>query len=232
MARIPQGKFRIPRLFLLAGGLFLMTSTGAMAQGLIAWLRAQFLQMDTVEDAKADQPDLVQHDIDSLGSCHFFASRGTRWKQTFADGSRLELTCDPDPGSLLPGFHLWYQAEGEKRVEIGRCIFDDGFNHGWYYTFKDHPGLAKVEWVSMDGGKDDKGPRHIDKTHVTGPEEPYIDVVHWIFHTKDRRLERISDKYEYAAAGTQLPHRPGEAIEPFVGPRVPDLRRTYGETVQ
>src|SRR5271166_4523527 len=77
--------------------------------------------------------NLVKHRIDDEGHCGFFAKRGLRWKKDFADGSALEVRCHPDPGSILPGYHIWFVAHG-KRVEIARCIFDEGINLGWYYT--------------------------------------------------------------------------------------------------
>src|ERR1700730_4791128 len=81
----------------------------AAVQSSSRWLREQFLSPYSKEAASNEVPgNLVRHPIDDFGKCQFFAKRGIRWNQDFSDGSRLELRCDPDPGSLLPGYHLWY----------------------------------------------------------------------------------------------------------------------------
>lgn len=192
------------------------------------WLREQFLSPYKQAADTGTPADLVRHDIDDFGACSFFAKRGVRWRQSFEDGSRLELRCDPDPGSLLPGFHLVYLKPGKTRFEIARCVFDQGFNQGWYYTSSDPnvKGPVRVEFVNVDGGKNDGGGRHLDRDHVTGREEPYVDVVHWSFDPKQERLECISDKYQYASNSLRLPGRP-EPLEKYIGDAVPELRRSF-----
>ncbi len=192
------------------------------------FLREQFLSPYKQAASTGDAPGLVRHDIDDFGSCGFFAKRGVRWRQDFEDGSRLELRCDPDRGSLLPGFHLLYVRRGESAFEIARCIFDQGFNEGWYYTSSDPKvkGPLRVEWVNVDGGKNDGGGRHLDRDHITGPEEPYVDVVHWTFDPAERRLECVSDKYRYASSALRLPNRPAP-LEEYMGDAIPELRRSF-----
>jgi hypothetical protein len=181
----------------------------------------------------AEVATLVKHRIDDEGHCGFFAKRGLRWKKDFADGSTLEVRCHPDPGSILPGYHIWFVAHG-KRVEIARCIFDEGINMGWYYTSAGPAGedccLARVEWVNVDGGRNDgrksRTGRRIDKEHFTAPDEPYLDVVKWVFDANRRRVECVSDKFQYVNKPV-LPVHLKTSIEAFVGPRVPELRRSF-----
>lgn len=198
------------------------------------FLREQFLS--PYKQASADstvEATLVRHDIDDFGSCSFFAKRGVRWRQDFEDGSRLELRCDPDGHSILPGFHLLYFKPGAKRFEIGRCIFDQGFNQGWYFTSSDSnvKGPVRVEWVNVDGGKNDGGGRHLDRDHVTGLEEPYVDVVRWTFDPAVGRLQCVADKYRYATSSLRLPDRPAP-LEKFLGDPVPELRRSFVKFAQ
>ena len=220
--------FKISRCALFCGLLAGWGVPASAHQGL-GWLRGQFLDSDNSEEASLG---LVRHPMTATGACHFFAKRGTRWSMEFSNGSRLKLTCDPDPGSLLPGFHLWYASgKGQPLLEVGRCIFDEGINEGWYYT--DETGaLARVEWVNLDGGKDDKGGRRIDQQHVTGAQEPFIDVVHWVFDLREHRLERISDKYQYATNTTVLPRRADESLRFSIGARVPELRQTFVDSIR
>lgn len=174
-----------------------------------------------------DAGGLVQHDIVAFGSCSFFAKRGRRWYTAFIDGSSIELRCDPDSGHFLPGFHLWYKSAQGVRSEIGRCIFDTGLNRGWYYTSGDSGPLKLVVWQNVDGGKNDGGGRQIDREHVTGPEEPYLDVLRWIFDVTDHSLHTVADKYEYAVNPPRLPLDYKESINTYVGPLVSELRRSF-----
>lgn len=201
-----------------------------MASQATSFLREQFFDHDG--ESVTASADVVKHEIDDYGKCSFFTERGVRWSRNFADGSRLELVCEPDPGSLLPGYRLRYSKAGGSKVEVGRCIFDSGFNHGWFFTSADPnvKGIVRVEWVSVDGGKNDGGLRHIDAEHRAGPEEPYVDVVRWVFDVKKQRLECISDKYQYLANSNRLPDRPG-SIESYIGAPVPELRRTFVKSV-
>ena len=195
------------------------------AQQAVQELSSNAIINDTI--TLADAGGLVQHEITAFGSCHFFAKRGRRWYASFADGSSIELTCDPDTGHFLPGFHLWYKSTQGKRLEIGRCIFDSGLNRGWYYTSGDPGALKRVVWQNVDGGKNDGGGRHIDREHLTGLEEPYLDVVRWIFNSDSNSLETVADKYEYAVAPPGLPSDPKVSIAPYVGPLVGGLRQSF-----
>lgn len=180
-------------------------------------------------EVAADSAPLVRHEIAEFGSCGFFRPRGVRWKKMFEDGSRLEVRCEPDPGSLLPGFHVVYQAtKGAPRVEIARCLFNDGLNAGVYYTSADPAvkGPVRIEWVNVDGGKNDGGGRNVDPLHHrTGIEEPYFDAVRWSFDPATGKIECDSDKYAYRASA-ELP-RNASKLDAYVGERVPELRRTY-----
>jgi hypothetical protein len=180
---------------------------------------------DTVK--LADAGGLLKYEIGGFGPCSFFAKRGTRWHKSFADGSVIELKCDPDAGHFLPGFHLWYKGPGGARIEIGRCIFDDGFNRGWYYTSADMGSVTRIVWQNIDGGKNDGGGRHIDREHVTGPEEPYLDVVRWIFDARTHSLQTVSDKYEYRTKPPGLPADPQAPLDAYIGPLVGELRRSF-----
>lgn len=212
----------------LAGALFFASPAGAM-QSASNWLREQFLVPYTASVfAPAASAELVRHDIDDFGQCGFFAKRGVRWHHEFADGSRLELRCDPQEGSLLPGFHLWYLRHRGSRFEIARCVFDDGMNQGWYYTSTDPnvKGPVRVEWINVDSGKNDGGGRHLDNaSHVTGPEEPYLDVVRYTFDPERGRLECTSDKYDYTVS-SRLPKNP-QSLDGLFGDPVPELRRSF-----
>lgn len=223
-------QFRALRVLMLTSALAGLATPLAADQELLQCLRAQFGHVDLTQETTKDSA-LVQHDIDDFGHCAFFARRGVRWSRTFADGSRLELRCDPDPHSLLPGYHLWFSDARGIRVEIGRCIFDNGLNRGWYYTSADPAvhGVIRVEWVNIDGGKNDGGNRRIDGDHYTGPEEPYLDEVRWVFDVANRRLECTSEKHEYLS-GQSLPAHPAGSIDPYVGPEVPELRRSFVKT--
>ena len=172
--------------------------------------------------------DAVAHKIADFGTCSFFTSRNERWSASFADGSRLSLRCEPAKGGFLPGFHVWFTDARKARNEIAKCIFDSGFNQGWYFTDRKQPDkLLRVVWQNIDGGKNDGGLRHLDREHVTGPEEPYIDVVFWVFDPVAAKLECISEKYRYLGTLARLPQNTNTAIEPYMGPRVAELRRTF-----
>lgn len=215
--------------FILLAALCAAVTPAGAEQDWSNFLREQFLspykQASTDSTAEAT---LVRHDIDDFGSCSFFAKRGVRWSQDFENGSRLELRCDPNRHGFLPGFHLVYYKPGAKRFEIGRCIFDEGFNEGWYYTSSNPnvKGPVRVEWVNVDGGKNDGGGRHLDQQHVTGREEPYVDVVRWTFDPARGRLECVADKYKYATSSLRLPSRPAP-LQNFMGAPVPELRRSF-----
>lgn len=178
---------------------------------------------------------LVAHPIANFGHCDFFASRGERWKQSFADGSSISVRCEPEQGHFLPGFHVWFADAVGKRVEIARCIFDEGFNRGWYYTpaETDTSGrylyTARVVWRNIDGGKDDHGSRRIDKDHTTGAAEPFVDIVFWVFDPAIRSLECISEKHLYAAQTAKggLPSGPGSQLQPYIGAAVPSLTQSF-----
>jgi hypothetical protein len=179
-----------------------------------------------------DLSKLEKHKIDQLAPCGFFRPRGVRWQKKFNDGSALQVACDPDPGSILPGYHVWYLEPGHKRREIGRCIFDNGCNQGWYYTpaGSEDCCVLRVEWQNADGGRNDGSPRRIDRKHFTGPEEPYLDVVRWIYRPLTRRLEIVCDKHVYLLNMPRWPYNPKcEKMQPYIGPRVESLRRTYVE---
>jgi len=177
----------------------------------------------------ADAAARVRHPIPLNGHCSFFAARGRRWTHKFPDGAALEATCDPDPGSLLPGYHLWYK-DSRGRIEIARCIFDNGLNSAWYYTSADSGRLTGVAWVNVDGGPNDGGKhgvgRRIDRVHFAGPEEPFLDVVTWLFQPDTKTLECLSDKFEYAVT-PRLPRNPRSRLDPYVGRRVASLRRSF-----
>jgi hypothetical protein len=200
-------------------------------QDILSYLRAQFGHTDIDPSETDDSQALIRHDIDDFGRCSFFTSRGVRWSRRFEDGARLELRCQPDRGSLLPGYRLYYVDAAGARSEIARCVFGNGLNRGFYYTSSDSTDeLVRVEWVNVDGGKDDGPSRKIDATHVTGPEEPYVDVVRWIFDARRRRIECINQKYEYGEAGLRLPSHPrGELdnLDNYIGAEVPELRRSF-----
>ncbi len=213
----------------LLAGVIAFSSPAGAEQDIFSWVREQFVMPYTAAVFTPGSPgELVRHDIDDVGGCEFFAKRGVRWRRDFADGSRLELRCDPVKGSILPGFHLWYVKNAGTRFEIGRCVFDDGFNQGWYYTSADPrvKGPVRVEWVNVDGGKNDGGGRHLDNDdHVTGPEEPYLDVVRYTFDPEQGRLECTSDKYGYTVT-SRLPKRP-QSLDGFFGDAAPELRRSF-----
>lgn len=224
---------QLARWGILLGGISTL-SVPAFGEQAFAYLFSQFGGPDLVKPsseppADPNQPQaLIRHDINDFGNCGFFAKRGVRWSQDFADGSRLELRCEPLRGSILPGFHLWYLKNAGSRFEIARCVFDEGFNQGWYYTSTDPAakGPVRVEWLNVDGGKNDGGGRRLDKTHVTGPEEPYLDVVMWSFDPQQSRLECVSDKYEYTAGVPKLsPAR--YVFDPYLGQAIPELRRSF-----
>jgi len=189
------------------------------------WLFGQFL--DNRPGTEAEAAGLVAHPIDDVGQCYVFAKRGVRWSKDFADGSRLELRCNPDRGILRPGFRLWYSDGKGIRAEIARCVFDEGFNKGWYYTWPDRPGLAMVKWVNVDGGKNDGGLRRLDRDHRTGPEEPYVDAVTWVYDVARHRLECTSDKYQYLSESHRLPSSPEVPLDSYVGDLVPELSRSF-----
>jgi hypothetical protein len=226
-----MSQFSTVRSLILGAALVTLVSPSPADQELLQGLRAQFGNVD-ISSGESKDSSLVQHDIDDYGNCAFFAKRGVRWSRIFADGSRLELRCDPDRHSLLPGYHLWFSDTRGTRVEIGRCIFDNGFNHGWYYTSADASvnNVVRVEWVNLDGGKNDGGNRRIDRDHYTGPEEPYLDEVRWVFEVAKRRLECTSEKHQYMGAPS-LPSHPVDSIDPYVGPAVPELRRSFVKIV-
>ncbi len=174
----------------------------------------------------------IPHQIPDFGRCSFFTSRGERWNTTFDDGSNLSLRCEPAKGSILPGFHLWYTDGRGARNEIAKCIFDDGFNNVWYYTDPGQPErLLRVVWQNVDAGKNDGGLRHLDGEHVTGPEEPYIDIVFWVFDPAARKLDCISEKYRYQTKLARLPQKGDTPLEPYMGPRVAELRRSFVKTL-
>jgi hypothetical protein len=180
-----------------------------------------------LEKEKPVAENLVRHEIGDFGSCSFFAKRGVRWLQEFPDHSRLEIRCEPEPGSILPGFHVWYSNPHGNRMEIGRCIFDAGLNHGWYFTRPGQPGLARVEWVNLDGGKNDGGPRRIEAGHFTNPAEPYADIVRWHFDAESGRLEVSSDKYNYQPGKKAIPVHPSESLDAYIGDRVAEFSVKY-----
>jgi len=194
------------------------------------WALGQPLS-DTLPNSDGNR--LVKHEIRSRGNCAFFAKRGVRWSQSFEDGSSLELTCAPDKGSILPGFHLWYISPRRARAEIGRCIFDDGCNKGWYYTPTDSEGhLSRVEWQNVDGGRNDGGRRRIDREHFTGTEEPFLDVVLWVFDRDKRTLECISDKHVYLLRPPRWPSNlKCRQLQPYIGPRVEEFRHSFIKAV-
>lgn len=181
-----------------------------------------------LRDYPALAADASAHKIDSFGTCSFFTSRGERWHASFPDGSELSLRCEHAQGGFLPGFHLWYTDAHSSRHEIAKCIFDAGFNQGWYFTDqKDAGKLLRVVWQNIDGGKNDGGLRRLDSQHVTGPEEPYIDVVFWIFDPAASKLNCVSEKYQYRTRLARLPQKGNIALEPYMGPRVAELRRSF-----
>jgi len=164
--------------------------------------------------------------------CSFFAKRGVRWRQDFPDHSRLEVLCEPEPGSLLPGFHVWYRNPRGNRMEIGRCIFYGGLNDGWYFTRLGEDGLASVEWVNLDGGKNDGGRRRIEPGHFTNPAEPYADIVRWWFDVESGRLETSSEKYEYRSDTMRIPFHPTETMDHYLGAMLPEFSVTYMKSFQ
>jgi hypothetical protein len=208
--------------------------------GLLAILALPMLasQQDDDNDALLlrDYPALaknaVAHKIAGFGECSFFSRRGERWSTTFADGSSLRLRCEPARGGFLPGFHLWFTSADGSRNEIAKCIFDSGFNQGWYFTDARYPEQpVRVVWQNIDAGKNDGGLRRLDRAHRTGPEEPYIDVVFWVFDPAVKKLDCISDKYRYVTKLDRLPEKANTALEPFMGERVAELRRSFVTTV-
>lgn len=196
------------------------------AQDPAASIFAQIFHESVRPPAQKESSSLVPHEIAGFGQCGFFAERGVRWSRSFRDGSKLELKCLPDAGSLLPGYRLWYSDGKGTAMEIARCVFNDGLNHGWYYTKADSGLLARVEWVTMDGGKNDGGSRKIDSGHTTGPEEPYLDVARWSFDAPSMRLEWFGDKYDYANTADRLPVHSRD-FDPFMGPLVPQFSRYF-----
>ena len=197
------------------------------------WDPFEFLFHVLFGEVSHDYPVLAAnaaaHEIDGSGACGFFTRRGERWRNTFADGSNLSLRCEPAQGGILPGFHLWYTDASGARNEIAKCIFSAGFNQGWYFTDAKHPErLVRVIWQNIDGGKDDGGLRHLDSAHLTGPEEPYIDVVSWVFDPVSRQLVCFSDKYQYGSKQARLPKRATTTpLDPYIGRRMTELRRTF-----
>ena len=221
-----MGNGTLIQLLILAGGVFTLASPVAADQDLLAYFNPQFNGVD-VSGTQAENGDLVRHDIDDLGHCSFAAKRGVRWSRNFPDGSRLEVDCNPDHHGILPGYHLWYKYASGARIEIGKCIFDHGLNHGWYYTAAGDNEPLQILWVSVDGGSNDGGNRRIDGDHYTGPEEPYVDVVRWTFDVRQGRLECTSDKYLYASEEYRLPAHAGDSLAPYLGERVANLSRSF-----
>ena len=192
----------------------------------------QFDDSAPLEKGKPAAGNLIPHEIADFGSCSFFARRGVRWRQDFPDHSRLEVRCEPEPGSLLPGFHVWYRNTRGSRMEIGRCIFDGGLNDGRYYTRPGNPALVRVEWVNLDGGKNDGGRRRIEDGHFTSGAEPYADMVRWSFDAELGRLETSSEKYEYRMDSTIIPSHPIEPMDHYLGEMIPEFRVTYVKSLQ
>ncbi|HUA18083.1 MAG TPA: hypothetical protein VMB25_05015 [Bryobacteraceae bacterium] len=221
-----MNKSKVIRVLILSAGISSVALPAAADQDLLAYFSPQFNGVD-VSGTQAQNGDLLRHDIDDLGHCSFVAKRGVRWSRSFSDGSRLEVDCQPGPRSLLPGYHLWYRNASGSRIEIGKCIFDHGWNHGWYYTDGNSDVPLRVEWVSVDGGSNDGGSRRIDQEHYTGPEEPYVDVVRWTFDVRARRLECTSEKYQYASAQDRLPAHPVDSLAPYLGERMDNLSRSF-----
>jgi hypothetical protein len=162
--------------------------------------------------------------LESAASLRSAAKDGTKISPT-----DLHSSCDVSPveANSSPDSIYGMSIPAVLAVEIARCIFDDGFNQGWYFTpaTLDPSGkqccVSRIVWQNIDGGKNDGGHRRIDGEQFTGPEEPYIDVVFWIFDPKTRSLVCISDKYLYEARSTRLPSDPESPVEQYIGPRVP-----------
>jgi hypothetical protein len=185
-----------------------------------------------LRDYPALAGNAIAHKIAGFGTCSFFTSRGERWSASFAGDASLSLRCEPAKGGILPGFHLWYTDVRGMRFEIAKCIFNNGFNQGWYFTDENHADqLLRVVWQNIDGGKNDGGLRRLDREHVTGPEEPYIDVVFWVFDPAARKLNCISEKYRYQTKLARLPQEGKTRLEPYMGPRVAELRRSFVKTL-
>jgi hypothetical protein len=212
--------------------LVLAATAACLAAPLVAENEQQQRKTNVNEGALRwqDPAGLMKHEIGEFGSCAFFKKRGVRWRERFADGSALEVRCEPGPGGFLPGFHVWLIQPDRRRVEIGSCIFDAGFNEGSYYTDPVSGTLVTVIWQNIDGGRNDGGARRIDRVHFTGTQEPYLDVVRWVFDARTRTIETLSEKYEYLQKA-ELPHNGNADLGPYVGSRADDLTRSFTTVV-
>ena len=125
------------------------------------------------------------------------------WTVAFEDGTGLDAYCSSRvlEGEFVPSYKLYFINTAGIAFRIAQCAFSGGINEARYrYVDKDQDfapdRLIDVDWLNIDGGKDDKQ-RSVEGFVFTTDEEPYLDVLTFHYDAPTNKLSWKNEKYLY-----------------------------------